>query len=148
MFRDKIYPYVLVFFQLGSLAFLVATGPWLARGWDGIAVEIAGVILGVEAIIVAGIHNVNIAPKPKTGGVLITRGPYSHIRHPMYLAQVVAVIPLVTTHFTWVRLAVLLILIVALLLKMPYEEKGLIRQFGDDYLTYRNQTKKVLPFIY
>ncbi|MBN2614910.1 MAG: isoprenylcysteine carboxylmethyltransferase family protein [Bacteroidales bacterium] len=148
MFREKIYPYVLVFFQLGSLAVIFLTGPWLAGTWDGIVVEMAGVVLGIVAIYVAGIHNVNIAPRPKNGGVLITSGPYRQIRHPMYLAQVVAVIPLVLSDFTWFRLAVLLTLVVALLLKMPYEEKGLVRQFGDDYLMYKEQTKKVLPFLY
>lgn len=148
MFRDKIYPYVLVFFQLGSLVLIFLTGPWLANTWDGIVVEAAGVVLGVVAIYVAGVHNVNIAPKPKTGGVLITNGPYGLIRHPMYLAQVVAVIPLILSDFSWFRLAILLTLMVALLLKMPYEEKGLVRQFGDEYLTYREQTKKVLPFLY
>lgn len=148
MFRDKIYPYLLVFFQLGSLVVIFLTGPWLAKSWDGIVVEMVGVILGLVAIYVAGIHNVNIAPKPKDGGVLITKWPYSQIRHPMYLAQVVAVIPLIIADFTWFRLAILLTLIVALILKMPYEEKGLVRQFGDDYRIYREQTKKVLPFIY
>ncbi|MBN2638542.1 MAG: isoprenylcysteine carboxylmethyltransferase family protein [Bacteroidales bacterium] len=148
MFQDKIYPYLLVFFQLGSLALIFATGPWLAKSWDGITVETLGVVLGLYAIYIAGIHNVNIVPKPKQGGVLITKWPYSQIRHPMYLAQVVAVIPLVMAQFSWFRLAVLLTLIIALMLKIPYEERGLIRQFGDDYRVYREQTKKVLPFIY
>jgi len=35
-----------------------------------------------------------------------------------------------------------------LLLKMPYEKKGVIRQLGDDYKAYKTNPKKVIPFIY
>ena len=148
MFKEKIYPNLLVTIQLGSLAFLALSGRLLAGSIFGVVVEAFGIILGVVAIYVAGIHNVNIAPLPKEGGKLITYGPYRFIRHPMYLAQVVAFIPLVVTDYTPVRLAVILALAIALLLKMPYEEKGLIGQFGEDYKTYKTKTKKVIPFIY
>lgn len=148
MFKEKIYPRLLVTAQLGSLAYLALSGKLLAGSAFGLIVEAFGVILGVVAIYVAGIHNVNITPLPKYGGKLITGGPYHFIRHPMYLAQVVAFIPLVVTDYTLLRLAVILALTVALLLKMPYEEKGLIGQFGEAYETYRAKTKKVIPFIY
>ncbi len=134
--------------QLGSLAYLGLSAPVVARGWDGISLEAAGIFLALYAIYVAGIHNVNITPTPKAGGTLITSGPYRLIRHPMYLAQVMAVIPLVTSYYTPLRATVLLLLIITLLFKMHYEEKGLVRQFGNDYLQYMKQTKKVLPFIF
>lgn len=148
MFKEKIYPNLLVTIQLGSLAYLALSGKLLAGTALGILVEAGGVILGIVAIYVAGADNVNIAPLPKEGGRLITTGPYRYIRHPMYLAQVVAFIPLVVTYYTPLRLAVILALTIALLLKMPYEEKGLIGQFGEDYKAYKAKTKKVIPFIY
>ncbi|MBE0649611.1 MAG: isoprenylcysteine carboxylmethyltransferase family protein [Bacteroidales bacterium] len=148
MFKEKIYPNLLVTVQLGSLLYLAISGTWVAGSALGLMVESFGIGLGILAIYVAGIHNVNIRPLPKEGGKLITYGPYYFIRHPMYLAQVVAFIPLVVTHYTPLRLAVILALTVALLLKMPYEEKGLIGQFGEDYKTYMSRTKKVIPFIY
>ncbi len=148
MLKKKVYPYVLVSFQLSSLVFLLLSGPRLAKSWDGLLVEAAGVFLGLWAIYVAGIHNVNVAPKPKPGGVLITHGPYHIVRHPMYLAQVVAVIPLVVQFYTPVRLAVLLVLMITLLLKINYEEKGLIGQFGQAYEDYRKKSYRVLPYLY
>ena len=148
MFEEKIYPNILVTIQLGSLAYLALSGELLAGSIFGVAVEAFGIVLGIVAIYVAGIHNVNIAPLPKEGGKLITYGPYKFIRHPMYLAQVVAFIPLVVTDYTPVRLIIILALTIALLLKMPYEEKGLIGQFGEAYESYRSKTKKVIPFIY
>lgn len=148
MFKQKIYPYILSSIQLGSLAFLILSTPVIAKSWDGILLESAGIFLGVHAIVVAGVHNVNITPTPKPGAVLITSGPYRIIRHPMYLAQVVAFIPLVSDYFTLFRIGILILLIVTLLFKMHYEEKGLVRQFGDTYQEYKDRTKKVLPFIY
>ncbi len=148
MVRNKFYPYLLAGIQLTSLAYLALSAPVVARHWEGLLPEAAGILLALYAIYVAGIHNVNITPTPKSGGILITSGPYRFIRHPMYLAQVVAVIPLVTDYFSYGRLAVLLLLITTLLFKIEYEEKGLIGQFGSDYEKYRQGTKKVLPFIY
>ncbi len=146
--KTKTVPYLLVTLQLLSLLYLIVSGPKIASGWLGLLLEAAGVLLGIVAIYVAGIHNVNVAPLPKQGGRLITWGPYSVIRHPMYLAQVVALVPLVFDKPTPVRLSVLLLLCVVLLIKIQVEEKGLIRQFGDDYLEYRKKTARVLPFIY
>ncbi|GMT46349.1 MAG: isoprenylcysteine carboxyl methyltransferase [bacterium] len=148
MFKEKIYPYLLTTAQLGSLAFLGLSAPVIAKSWDGILLEVAGIFLALHAIFVAGMHNVNITPTPKTGGILITGGPYRLIRHPMYLAQIVAIIPLVSDYFTLLRFSILVLLIVTLILKMHYEEKGLIKQFGEAYIEYREKTKKVLPFIY
>ena len=148
MFKEKIYPYILVTFQLASLIYILISGPRIARSWDGLILEAVGILLGLWAIYVAGIHNVNVAPKPKPGGVLITHGPYRILRHPMYLAQVVAVVPLVNMYFTTLRFIVLLLLIFTLLLKINYEEKGLIRQFGEAYKAYRKSTFRVLPFLY
>jgi protein-S-isoprenylcysteine O-methyltransferase Ste14 len=148
MFKEKIYPNLLVTVQLGSLLFLAVSGAWLAGSPFGLIVEFFGIVLGIVAIYVAGIGNVNIRPLPREGGRLVTSGPYRYIRHPMYLAQVVAFIPLVVTYYSPLRLAVILALTAALLLKMPYEEKGLVGQFGEDYKAYRARTKKVIPFIY
>jgi protein-S-isoprenylcysteine O-methyltransferase Ste14 len=148
MFKEKIYPYLLATIQLGSLAFVGLSAPVIAKSWNGILLESAGIFLAVHAIYVAGVHNVNITPTPKQGAVLITNGPYRIIRHPMYLAQVVALIPLVSDYFTLIRFSILILLIITLILKMHYEEKGLVRQFGEAYIAYREKTKKVLPFIY
>jgi len=147
MFKEKIYPYLLTTVQLGSLVFLVLSAPVISKSWDGILLEGAGIFLALHAIFVAG-DNVNITPTPKPGAALITGGPYRIIRHPMYLAQVVALIPLVSDYFTPLRFGILILLILTLILKMHYEEKRLVRQFGEAYIEYREKTKKVLPFIY
>ncbi len=148
MFKQKIYPYLLATLQLGSLAFLGLSAPVISKSWSGILLESAGIFLAVHAVYVAGVHNVNITPLPKPGGILVTKGPYRIIRHPMYLAQLMAIFPLLTDYFSLLRTVVYLLLVIVLLLKMKYEEKGLVSQFGEEYLQYMQNTKKILPFIY
>jgi len=147
MFYERIYPYLLVFIQLTSLVYLLSSAPFIAYDYSGILIEVAGVFLGLISIYVMGIGNANVAPIPKQNGKLITSGPYRVIRHPMYLAQLIAVLPLVIDYFTWIRLGVFVLLMITLLVKMVYEEKHLKQQFSD-YVEYVERTKKILPFIY
>jgi len=148
MIKEKLFPYLLVSLQFGSLLYLFATGPWIAKTWDGILLESAGIILGLTAIYVAGIHNVNITPLPKIGGVLVIGGPYSLVRHPMYLAQILAVIPLIIDQPDNSRIAVFVLLVVTLIYKIFYEEKKLVEQFGNDYVEYQRKTFRILPWVF
>ncbi len=146
-FKEKIYPSLLVFIQLGSLVFLLVSGPVIADSVSCFLVEMTGVFLGLLSIYVMGLGNFNIRPIVKESGVLVTSGPYGIIRHPMYLAQVIAVVPLVCESFSYWRLAVLLLLIIVLTVKTEYEEKRLLKHF-DGYANYVKISKKVIPYIY
>jgi len=147
MFYDKIYPYILVAVQLSCLVFILDSAPLIAEGYAGIFVESLGIFLGIYAIIAMKIGNFNISSRLKENGNLVTKGPYSFIRHPMYSAQLIAVLPLVINYFNWYRLSGLILLIVALLLKINYEEKLLTKKF-EAYSAYAAQTKRLIPFIY
>jgi protein-S-isoprenylcysteine O-methyltransferase Ste14 len=146
-FKEKIYPYILAAIQLSSLFYLLVSAPKIALDYGGILVESAGLFLGLLAIFQMGIGNFNITPRIKEDGVFVSLGIYSVIRHPMYLAQLVLVLPLVFDYFTYLRLAVLLLLFVVLFLKMNYEEKSLKIRF-DGYSAYMQKTKRLIPFIY
>lgn len=147
MFREKIYPYLLVFSQLSCLVYILSSAPALAGGYAGILVESAGIFLGILAIFNMGIGNFNISPKKKDDGKLVTHGIYTLIRHPMYFAQLVALLPLVIDYFTYLRLGVYLILLITLLLKINFEEASLSKHFSG-YLSYMKKTKKLIPFIF
>ncbi|MFA5417997.1 MAG: isoprenylcysteine carboxylmethyltransferase family protein [Bacteroidales bacterium] len=143
----KFFPYLLVFIQLTSLLFLLVSAPALALTPQGLLVEVAGIFLGLRSIYIMNVGNFNITPSIKSNGILMEKGPYKYIRHPMYLAQVVVVVPLVVEYFTWIRLAVIIILIVNLLVKIQFEEKQLESHFPG-YAEYRQKTWKLIPFIY
>lgn len=147
MFYDKIYPYLLVVVQLFCLVYILASGPLVANGYAGIFIECLGIFLGVYAIFVMKIGNFNISSQPKKSGKLVTSGPYNFIRHPMYTAQLIAVLPLIIDDFSYLRLAAILSLLIALLLKVNYEEQSLKLKF-EQYQSYSDRTKKLIPFIY
>ena len=146
-FKEKIYPTILVILQLGSLIFILVTGPIIADTISGFLIEAVGVFLGLLAIYIIRPGNFNIRPIVKPDGVLITSGPYRIIRHPMYLAQIIAVTPLLWESFSYERLAVMILLIVVLTIKIHYEEKRLIKHFKD-YAAYMKTSKRVIPYIY
>ena len=147
MFKEKIYPSLLVFIQLLCLAYILTSAPAIADDYSGILIEAAGIFLAIVAIFTIGMGNINITPTPKTDGHLVTSGPYSVVRHPMYLAQLVAILPLVFDYFSWIRFGVFVLLIIVLLLKIVYEEKRLMLQFPE-YKEYASRTKKLLPYLF
>lgn len=79
---------------------------------------------------------------------LITHGIYRYTRHPIYLGVIIACIGLPVYAFNLYGLLVMLALIPIFLCRIRMEEKLLIEEFGDAYLTYMDSTKKLLPFIY
>lgn len=147
MALNRLYPYILVFFQLGSLIYIAITASVISDTIPGFLVECTGVFLAVHAIYVVKIKNVNITPTVKNNSELVTSGPYSIIRHPMYIAQIIAVIPLVIDYFTVFRLVAFLILVITLIIKISYEEKQLNKHFPA-YREYSEKTWKLIPYIF
>jgi protein-S-isoprenylcysteine O-methyltransferase Ste14 len=78
---------------------------------------------------------------------LITKGPFSYVRHPLYSTLMIMLPPLV---IVW--LADLLFLIPWVLIifishfVVSIEEKGLIKAFGEDYEKYRRYVPALLPY--
>jgi len=147
MKNSKIYPYFLVAIQFSCLLFIAASGPIISNNISGLLVESTGIFLAIHAIYVIRIKNVNITPTVKPGSKLVTSGPYRIIRHPMYIAQLIAVLPLVIDYFSWYRLAAILILLTVLIVKIGYEEKQLITHFPG-YTKYQKTSSKMIPYIY
>jgi protein-S-isoprenylcysteine O-methyltransferase Ste14 len=107
----------------------------------------AGVLLGVWAVLAMRIPDVSILPEVRAGAQLVTRGPYSVIRHPMYSALLLVGLGLVLDAPSLLRWLLWLVLLVDLLFKLNYEERLLAGRFSD-YQAYQQRTWRIIPFIY
>lgn len=78
---------------------------------------------------------------------LVTTGPYSRIRHPMYTGLLFYSITwfLITDH--WGVSAVFFgLMLFIIFIRTPDEENALIEKFGDEYRQYMDRTSRYLPF--
>jgi protein-S-isoprenylcysteine O-methyltransferase Ste14 len=109
-------------------------------------IQCLGLLIGFVSFLEMKKSVLKIYPEPDANSLLITTGIYKYIRHPMYLAILVFLFPLVTEYLNF-NLGIYIILIYCLILKLNYEEALLSKKFND-YNNYKITTKKIIPFIY
>jgi protein-S-isoprenylcysteine O-methyltransferase Ste14 len=76
-------------------------------------------------------------------------GVYRFLRHPSYSGSLLSFIGFGISLNNWLSLIVVTILItVGLINRIRIEEKVLTDQFGADYLDYKKNTYRLIPWIY
>ena len=78
---------------------------------------------------------------------LVTGGPYSVIRHPLYVGEGLPMIGFVIANFSGLAFALLVLLMCCQLCRMHYEEEVLTATFPD-YAQYKMRTFRLLPGVY
>ncbi len=128
-------------------AFYQATGP---MAWLGIAVQAGGVWLIVRAsraLDILSLAGIRQATGAVAAASFLVDGPYRWIRHPVYLGWILLVFG--APHMTPGRLVFAAISSGYLLVAIPWEERSLLRTFGDRYREYLSQVPwKLLPYVY
>ena len=76
---------------------------------------------------------------------LITTGPYSYMRHPLYTALYGFGLSLALVSANWFFLGFFFLSLLGLGIRVPKEEMMLIEQFGDDYREYMERTGRYGP---
>lgn len=79
---------------------------------------------------------------------LVTKGPFKHIRHPMYTGFVLQGIGIGLLSFSIYGSIFLIIGLAFYIPRIQIEENMLIKKFGNKYREYQKKTKKFIPFIY
>lgn len=74
---------------------------------------------------------------------LVTDGLYRYVRHPLYTAGLLFIWLLPT--LTWNLLALIIGLTGYILIAIPFEERKLLYEFGEQYDEYRRRTPMLIP---
>ncbi len=76
---------------------------------------------------------------------LITSGPYSRVRHPLYTALFGFGLSLALVSANWFFVGFFVLSLVGLVLRVPKEEQMMLEQFGEQYRQYMQRTGRFIP---
>jgi protein-S-isoprenylcysteine O-methyltransferase Ste14 len=120
------------------------------QGWRALGhaiVQLAGVLMiasavrAIDALELAGIRS-HVADDS-----LQISGPYRCVRHPLYLGWLVATFG--AAHMTGDRLFFSAISVFYLIIAVPFEERALVRSFGQHYVQYQQLVRwRIVPYVY
>src|SRR5712692_11910542 len=80
---------------------------------------------------------------------LVERGPFRFVRHPMYTGLILVYVGIGWAAQSWA--AVVLVSLATAIFgsyRIPVEEKALISEFGEQYISYSKRVKRLIPFIF
>ncbi len=138
-------------FTLFLYLFAPQTLAWAALALPAWA-RVMGWVLGTGALLwFVWVHrslgnNLSARLAIKDRQVLVTDGPYSRIRHPMYSAFFLLHIAVFFLTANWfIGLSWMAGLMLIILLRVRREEEMLLDRFGDQYGAYMRRTRRFLP---
>jgi protein-S-isoprenylcysteine O-methyltransferase Ste14 len=112
----------------------------------GIALLVLGVGLIVSGIVALG-RNLAAVPRPKPGAILVERGPYRIVRHPMYTGAILIAFGWALAVAGTLSLAYAGMVVGFLAIKTAREERWL-RQELTGYAAYERRVRRLIPFVY
>ena len=145
--RRRRVGHALVAAQLGLVAgCLIPAGPalWSGLRTAGVIVLAGGAALGVLAVVAMG-RDTRVHPVPGEGIDLHTSGVYALVRHPMYVAVLLACSGLTLVSGRALAVACLMALGVVLHLKSRFEDRLLFERFGWQFAVYASHVPALVP---
>lgn len=118
---------------------------WVA--WVGLAALLVGVWVRGWALFVLG-RFFSPLVRTTTDQRFIRNGPYRWIRHPAYTGILLEWIGVILVLLSPLGLLVALITCgAAFAYRIRVEEAALLERFGDEYRSYRAETRRIIPFV-
>jgi protein-S-isoprenylcysteine O-methyltransferase Ste14 len=114
--------------------------------WLGAAVTIAGLLFAVWAREHLG-RNWSRSVTIKQGHELITTGPYSVVRHPIYTGILTGFLGMAIAISQVRGFIVFILFFLAFWIKLRMEEQWMRSQFGETYATYAHRTAALVPYL-
>lgn len=138
--------HLLVFAQLLLIVLIAWPGHAPAPGLASGALFLLGVIAAAAALAAMPARTFSVLPEPRSGGALVTRVIYRHVRHPMYLAVLLCGLGACLAYGSATKWGWLALLAAVLALKIRREERFLLAKFPD-YAAYRRRTSAIIPYL-
>ena len=112
----------------------------------GFAVVVAGELLRLWGVSIAGSETRTTGP---VGGTyLITRGPFAHVRNPLYLGNMLLYLGLgIMSNAFWLSMAAMAYFFWQYSLIVSLEEEYLMRTFKDEFIRYCASVPRFLPAL-
>ncbi len=111
----------------------------------GMFVAIIGVVtISMSFRVLSGMEFLGLK-KQKTELTLVRTGMHSKVRHPIYSGTILILIGMFLYHPTDIALITDLIIFIYLPVGIYFEERKLIKTFGDEYLEYKKQVPSIVP---
>lgn len=128
-------------FLVAGLTLNIMFPSWFSVGGPPLALKVLSIVALVPGVAIWMWSVVLILTRvPKQE--LITDGPYSLVKHPLYTAVALLVLPWVGFLFnTWLVAAIGIVLYVASRLFAPEEERGLSETFGATWDEYCHKVR-------
>lgn len=123
-------------------------------GWEPSALNVLGgtmVLVGValnvtSALTLGSFYSSTL--RTREDHQLITRGAYRYIRHPIYFGTLLVTVGVSVFAGSLLGFLVMSLLVPLFLRRITLEEVMLQEEFGEQYTSYRQKTKKLVPFAY
>ena len=114
----------------------------------GLILYVAGFLLMAAALLALGENYQLGGCSPRPGDSLVRKGPYRLVRHPMYLAAWCISLGLSFLVQSWAAFGVFCVYVVLVLVLVPTEEEGLRNIYGEQYASFQQATRRLVPFVY
>ena len=79
---------------------------------------------------------------------LVKDGLYKHVRHPIYLGQILLQFGIVSVFSSVYGVLLMAVATGFLFFRIRNEERMLVERFGEEYEEYQRTTKRIVPYIY
>jgi len=153
--RVRRYLPVLLIFPAISLAHLAVTADRLPHHETPVVgIRILGAtlcVLGVAFAIWARAclgDNWGMPMTRRKAPQLVTRGPYAHVRHPIYTGILLGIIGSTVATSPKTLAGLPLFVFVYFCISALKEERDMLKKFPEQYRAYMSRTRRLIPFLW
>lgn len=141
---------IIGWYQISDLTHLAIAIPWLIYALE--AIGIALIICGTAMVVFGFLALRNTFQPggfaPRAQDSLVSRGVYSLVRNPLNAGVLFVTLGLALVVQSLFVIAVFIIYLILVLRVLSIEENQLSEAFAEEYRSYSQKVKRLVPFIY